>query len=175
MEVSDRPIDLEKIKSIIEKRLVHAPQEAKSVFPAVLQQKQVSWATISEPQYFMIVFLTPEEKKRINEFREKRLNPFPGLITSGSEGAAFRVESRYLTIRSCTVSNSFALSLGPDSTVIIENHSQSVNPKDIGPISYKIPLAYLLSYGNEINTATLYEYFDGLVAYSTNVWREVHD
>lgn len=172
MEVADRRIESGKIKSIVEKRLVHAPQEVKSAFPAVLRQKQVSWATISESQYFMIAFLTPAEQKRIDDFVAKRVNPFPGLITTGSEGAAFRVDkSRYTTIRSCKVSNSFALSLGPDSTVLLEDHSQSIKSKDMGTVSYKIQLAYVLSYGNEINTATLYEYFDGLVAYSINVWR----
>jgi hypothetical protein len=168
-------IDQGRIKSIIERKLTHAPQEAKSAFPAVLKEKHILWATISERQYFMVVFLTPEEERRINEFVERRLNPFPGLITTGPEGAAFKVkESRYMSIRNCEVSNSFTLSLGPDSTILLEDHYQSINTKDVGLLSYKIPLAYVLSYGNEINAATLYEYFDGLVAYSTNMWREAH-
>ena len=176
MEVSERPIESAIIKSIIDKRLVHAPQEAKSLFPAVLKQKPVSWASITVPQYFMVVFLTAEDQDRVNTFKAKRLNPFPGLITTEPEPAVFSVkEARNVTIRSNTVTNSFALYLGPDSTVLLEDHSQSVKPRDSGQISYKIPLAYLLSYGKEINTATLYEYFDGLVAYSTNLWREGHD
>lgn len=175
MKTKDKTVEQERIASIVEKRLVRAPNEAKEAFPAVLKQERVSWATIFEPQYFMVVFLTPEEEKRVNEFVAKRLNPFPGLVTTGSEGAAFRVEkSRYMTIKSCQVSNSFALSLGPDSTILIQDHSQSVNTQDVGLISYKIPLAYILSYGEEINEATFYEYFEGLVAYSTNMWREAH-
>ncbi len=146
MEVSHRPIEPGKIQSIVEKRLVHAPQEAKTAFPAVLQLKQVSWITITEPLYFMIVFLTPEERERINELVIKRLNPFPGLITTGSEGAVFRVTgSRYVAIRKCTVSDAFALSARSDSTIIVEDHSQSINSKGIGIMSYKIPLAYVLS------------------------------
>jgi hypothetical protein len=172
MEVADRPIESERIKTIVDKRLVHAPQEAKSAFPAVLKQKKVLWATISEPHYFLIVFLTPEEKKRVDDFVRKGLNPFPGLITTASKGAAFKIErSRNTSIRSSDVSNSYTMSLGPDSTVLLEDHNQSINSKDLGTVSYKIQLAYVLSYGEEINTATLYEYFDGLLAYSTNMWR----
>ena len=176
MKTNESALDPERIKSIIEKRLVRAPSEAKTSFPDVLKQERIPWVTISEPEYLMIIFLTTEDEKRVNECILKKINPFLGLITTGPQGAAFRVEkSRYMAIRSCSVSNSFALSLGPDSTILLENHKQSVETNDIGTFSYTVPLSYILSYGDEINHATVCEYLEGLVAYSTNMWREAHE
>lgn len=175
MQANDSTPEPGRITSIIEKRLVHAPSEAKITFPPVLKQDRVLWATISEPEYLMVVFLTAEDEKRINECVSKRINPFIGLITTGAQGAAFRVEkARYTTMKSCSVSNSFAFSLGPDSTILLEDHHQTIQTSDIGAVSYTVPLAYIISYGDEIDHATVYEYFEGLVAYSTNIWRKSH-
>ena len=174
METNPAVLDSAKIAAIIEKRLVRAPNEAKKAFPPVLKLARFSWATISEPEYLMVVFLTPEDEKRINESISKRVNPFLGLITVGPQGAAFRVEkSRNMFIKSCTVSNSYAISLGHDSTIILEDHKQSIHTRDIGTVSYSLPLAYIISFGNEIDHATIYEYFESLVAYSTNMWRGI--
>jgi hypothetical protein len=176
MKIAESVLDLERIKSIIDNRFIRAPSEAKTSFPNVLKQDQIPWVTVNNPQYLMIVFLNTEEKKRVDVCLSKNINPFLGLITTGPQGAAFRVEkSRYMVIKNCSVSNSFALSLGPDSTILLENHIQSVETNDIGTISYTIPLSYILSYGDEINHVTIYEYLEGLVAYSTNIWREAHD
>lgn len=173
MEQNEQRIDPKQIAAVIEKRLVRAPQALKNKFPAVLKQERVSWATISEPEYLMVVFLTLEEEQRVNDFISKQLNPFPGLITTGNEGAAFRIDkSRNMNMRSCKVLNSFALSLGPDSTILLEDHSQTITTQGRGPISYGISLAYIVSYGDEINNATLFDYFEGLIVYSTNMWRE---
>lgn len=121
----------------------------------------------------MVTFLTAEEEKRFNECVSKRTNPFVGLITTEPKGAAFRVEkAKYTTLKSCTVTNSFGFSLGPDSTILLEDHHQTVQTTDIGTVSYTVPLAYIISYGDDIDRATVYEYLEGLVAYSTNMWRE---
>ena len=176
MEYNEQSIDQRKITSIIEKRLVHAPSEMKNKFPEVLKQMPIQWLSIMEQKYFMIVFLTPQERQRVNEFTNKRLNPFPGLITTGNEGAAFRFEkSRHMLVRSCKISNSFTFSLGRDSTILLEDHSQDIKTQDLGHISYKIPLAFIISYGEEINKTSLYDYLENLVAYSTNLWRKAHE
>ncbi|MCK4819397.1 hypothetical protein KA005_26730 [bacterium] len=164
-------IYIEKLNSVIKKRLTGAPPDAKSSFPKILKEKLVSWAFISESKYFLVVFLNAAEQSRIADFIKKNLNPFPGLITTGNEGAAFKVEnSRYLVVKSNNVSNSFAFSLGPDSTILLEDHRQGIKTKDFGQVDYLIPLAYILSYGDEINETTLPEYFEGLVAHSINLW-----
>jgi hypothetical protein len=162
-----------RIRSIIEKLLVQAPSDVRATFPPVLRQGKVLSAIISQPEYLIVAFLTAEEEKRFNECVSKQTDPFVGLITIRSERAVFRVENtKYATARSCTVTNSFAFSLGPGSTILLEDHRQIVETVDIGTVSYTIPLAYIISYGNDIDVATVYEYLEGLVIYSMNMWSE---
>jgi hypothetical protein len=172
-QTSNTPTDLEKIKSIIEKRLIQARPDVKATFPPVLRQGRVLSAVISEPKYLMVVFLTEEEEKRFSECISRQINPFVGLITTGPEKASIRAEkARYVTVRSCTITDSFSFSLGPNSTILLEDHHQIIETADIGKVSYTVPLAYIISYGDDIDRAAVYEYLDGLVAYSTNMWRE---
>lgn len=167
------PAEPQKIRSIIEKRLVQAPPDIKATFPPVLRQSKVLSVIISEPEYLIVAFLTAEEEKRFNECVSKQIDPLVGLITTGPEKAAFRIDkAKYAIARSCSVTNKFSLSLGPDSTIVLEDHHQIIQTADIGTVSYILPLAYVISYGDDIDHATVYEYLEGLVAYSTNMWRE---
>lgn len=168
----DTKINPDKIKELIEQRFTQAPALIKKSFPAVLQNSPVSWITLSPPDYLMVVFLDPGDEVRIKEYISKKYDPFPGLITLENKGAAFRVDkARSMLIQSCTVENSYTLSLGGDSTIIMADHTQSLKTQELGQINYHIPLAYIVSYGSEINKATVYDYFDGLIAYSINMWR----
>jgi hypothetical protein len=163
----------EKIRSIIEKRFIRARPAVKATFPPVLRQGRVLSAIISEPEYLVIAFLTAEEEKRFRECLSRQIDPLAGLITTGPEKAACRAEKvRYATLRSCTVANSFGISLGPDSTIILEDHHQIIDTADAGTVSYTVPLAYIISYGNDIERETAHECFNGLVDYSMNMWRE---
>jgi hypothetical protein len=162
-----------KIKSIIEKRLIQTLPDVKATFPPVLRQGKVLSAIVSHPEYLIVVFLTAEEEKRFKDCLSRQADPLAGLVTTGPEGAAFRVENaRYTTARSCTVTNSFAFSLGPDSTILLEDHHQIIETADTGMVSYTIPLAFIISYGDDIDVTTVCEYLEGLVTYSTNMWRE---
>jgi len=173
MPIKDTDIDQERIKSIIQSRLSKTSKEVKEGFPEVLKRDPVYWATICEPEYLMIVFLTSDDQKRLDRAMSLSQNPFVGLITTSVGPAAFRVEkAKYMTISGCQVTNSFTFSLGRDSTVILENHQQSVETKDMGPVSYTVPLAYILSYGDDINSVTVYDYLDGLIAFSESNWRK---
>jgi len=168
----DTKINPDKIKEIIEQRFAQAPAIIKKSFPDVLQNSPVSWITLSPPDYLMVVFLDPGDEIRIKEYTSKKYDPFPGLITLENKGAAFRIDkSRSMLIQSCTVKNSYALFLGSDSTIIMADHTQSIKTQELGQINYHIPLAYIVSYGSEISKATVYDYFDGLIAYSINMWR----
>jgi hypothetical protein len=174
VQASNTPTDLEKVKSVIEKRLIQARPDVKATFPPVLRQDRVMSAIISEPEYLMIVFLTELEEKRFSECVSRQIDPFVGLITTGPEKATFRAEkARYVTVRSCAVTNnSFSFSLGPDSTILLEDHYQTIETEEVGKVSYKVSLAFIMSYGDDINHTAVHEYLDGLVAYSTNIWRE---
>jgi hypothetical protein len=105
-QTSDIRTDPERIKSIIETRLVQAPPDVKATFPPVLRQGKALSAIISEPEYLIVAFLTSEEENRFKEYISRQLDPFVGLITTRSERAEFRAERvRYATVRSCTVTN----------------------------------------------------------------------
>jgi len=170
------PTPHQTVSTIINKRLVKIPKKLKEPFPSILKQEQLSWATISEKDFLMVIFISADDKERISKNIKDNLNPFVGLITTEKVGAAFRVEnSRYMYVNNCSVNNSYAISLGPDSTIILENHKQSILLENIGNVSYTIPLAYIISYGNEIDHASIFEYLDGLVAYSTNQWRGTNE
>ena len=172
-QTSNIPAEPQKIRSIIKKRLIQAPPDIKAIFPQVLRQSKILSVIISEPEYLIVAFLTAEEEKRFNECVSKQIDPLVGLITTGPEKAAFRIDKAKCAIaRSCSVTNKFSLSLGPDSTIVLENHHQIIQTADIGTVSYTLPLAYIISYGDDIDHATVYEYFEGLIVYSTNMWRE---
>jgi hypothetical protein len=172
-EIWSLQVEPERIISIIEKRLTHAPPDIRASFPPVLRQGRVLSATISQPEYFMVAFFTAEQEERFGAYIATRTNPFVGLITTGPERAACRIEkATCAAARSCVVTNLFGFSLGPDSTILIEDHHQIIETADTGTISYTLPLAYVVSYGDQIYNATAYEYFDGLVAYSMNIWKE---
>lgn len=172
-EASSTVTEQERIKSIIEKRLVYAPPDVKASFPPVLRQDRILSAIISEPDYLVVAFLTTEEEKRYQECMVKQIGPLVGLITTGPEKAAFRVERAICTtVRSCTVTNTYGFSLGPDSTILLEDHHQIIETTANGTVSYTVPLAYIISYGQDINHSTVYRHLDGLVAYSTNMWKE---
>jgi hypothetical protein len=167
------PTESQKIRSIIEKHLVRVSADIKAAFPPVLRQSRVLSAVVSQPEYLIVAFLTAEEEKRLSQCLSRETDPFAGLITTGPEKAAFRVEkATYATVRSCTVVNSFSLSLGPDSTILLEDHHQIIETIDIDTVSYTVPLAYVISYGDNINGTTVYRYLEGLVVYSTNMWKE---
>jgi hypothetical protein len=172
-QTSNIRTDPGKIKSIIETRLVQAPPDVKATFPPVLRQGKALSAIISEPEYLIVAFLTSEEENRFKEYISRQLDPFVGLITTRSERAEFRAERvRYATVRSCTVTNSFGFSLGPDSAILLEDHHQIIETADIGTVSYTVPLAYIISYGDSIDSMTVYQCLEGLLAYSTSMWRE---
>lgn len=176
MEAKPFAPDLSKIESIIQKRLVNLPLEAKAGFPPILREPSCSLATVTEPEYLMVAFLNSTERDRVESFRSQSLNPFPGLITTAGEPALFRLDrTRHAVVGKLTGQAGYSFSLGPDSTLILIDYHVSLPNTDIGGVSYSIPLAYVISYGDEIYQSTVYGYFSSLVAYSTDMWRQGHE
>lgn len=166
-------IDNVRLNNIISK-LLFVPPEIKSFLPSILSKVPVTTFTFLTDTYFLLVFIDSEAVKRIKLFLEKGFDPFPGLIKPEelSVGAAFRVEkARNTFCASNKVTNIYSFSLGKDSTIILQDHKISVNAKDIGDIEYTIDLAYIISFGDEININNFYDYIEDLVAYSFKQWR----
>lgn len=169
-------LNISRIKEIIKRRLIKIPSEVRKFFPKILSQPKISIKIIKSKNYILIVFLRPEEKaRRENDLIRKKLSSFPGLIAKDDKSkVAFRIESRNTLITSCTIKNMFSLSLGKDSTAILCDHKQILDTEDFGKYEYTVELAYVISFGDEINQANVYDYFEELVAYSIKRWREAN-
>ncbi|MCK4731662.1 MAG: hypothetical protein KAT65_04305 [Methanophagales archaeon] len=169
--------DQGRLKNIIEKRLLRVPSEIKKFFPPVLSKPGVSFFTFSTDTYLILAFIDEVEKKRIEKLIKKGYHPFPGLIADDtSTPVAFRFKkSRNVFLERCTVENMFSLSLGGDSTVILCNHLQSINTFELGVYRYVVQLAYIISFGSEINRDNLYDFVEDLIAYSFKQWRSSDD
>lgn len=166
-------LDKEKLKQIIQKRLLNVPDELKKHFPLVLSNPKVSWIVLSPPNYFMLVFVDEYGIKRALELKGKNYNPFPGLIKDNpAMAAAFRLnQSKNVFMAGCNVENLFSFDLGQDSSVIISDHHQSINIIELGKYEYKIELAYIISFGDEFNNSNILEILEELITYSIKQWR----
>jgi len=163
----------ELVNHIILRRLIRIPPQLKKSFPPILSKPNLHWLVFSSDAFFLLVFVDNMDMDRIQGLLAKGFDPFPGLFAPNeSVGAAFGVQgSRNLLIMNCAVELSFGFRLGPNSTMIISDYKQSIKTNELGIYSYAIGLAYIISFGNEIVKDNLYDYLDGLVAYSVEKWR----
>lgn len=141
-------------------------------WPQVLKGGSATWFAVPEEAYFMLAVVSAGEVDRIKALRSKGVVPFPGLISpSGFENTAFNLDGRRdVHMRDCEAENVYSFHLGGDATVIVENHRQSLETPELGSYEYRVELAYLLSYGDEITPDSLVEHLEDLVALSISLW-----
>lgn len=171
-------LDQSAIRSVLDRRIGRiqlAPHGTRAHYPPPLRSKGFHQYQVSTANYFAVYFLSTGDftraKRRLAQYRD----PFPGLITQSQDiGSAFRFErSHFAVIKNCSVANMYSFSLGPDSSLIVSDHVYSMRvPSTPQPIEVKIPLGYILSYGDEITPVTLPRHLDELIAYSFKSWRE---
>ncbi len=166
----------EKIKDIVRRRLLSLPIAVKAGFPSVLTREPVSWLSFGDDKLLGLIFIDTADQERIQLYKERNIQPFPGLITTDkSLPAGIRLEnSRNNTFSNCSVVNSISFSIGPDCTAVISDHSQILTGTDIGDIEYTVRLAYIVSFGIEITYENVYEYLEDLIAYSIKQWRHTN-
>jgi len=166
------------IKKVVEEKLIDTPPDVKDLFPTVLKQKNLSWITFRDENYIILSFLEGIEKDRIKRFTSNNYHPFPGLVvTEKTEQSAFHFENSFnIYLKGNKVRNAYSLSLGPDSTITLEDHHQTIKVKEFGnEIDYKISLAFIISFGEEIKEYNFSQYLKEIVSYSINQWRESYD
>ncbi|HEX7343534.1 MAG TPA: hypothetical protein VF398_04680 [bacterium] len=165
--------DQRRIEEIIQKRFGLAPEGIKTALPPILQEEKLFWACTSTQSFFVLAFVDQAGRSKIEELVTKNYFPFPGLINDKSDiTAAIELEaSKNIYIKDCIVSNMFSLRLKEDSTVVLENHKQTIKTNELGEYEYVLQLAYIVSFGKEINPANLFDYLDGLIAYSIELWK----
>jgi hypothetical protein len=174
MKTEGELVDRKRILSIVGRRLEQASPRVKKVFPSILRESPRVFVR-TEADYLMVAFLTASEDVRVKRCLEKRIEPFPGLIGRRGEPAAFGLEgARQVCLDHNDVSNVFAVSLGEDSSVWLEDHGQSVPTQDGTGMSFRVSLAYILSYGKLIKPSTIYKDFDDLLSHSILEWTKRH-
>ena len=168
------PDDQARLKDIVEKRLFQAPRDIKQFFPSILSQPDVSWFTFSTDTHFLLAFIDNDGKKRIEELLKMGYHPFPNLVTDDSTmPSLFHYEEKFrnASISGYAVEDMFALSFKEDSTAVFYNHQQIVNEIELGQYEYYVDLAYVISFGDEINSGNIYDFLDDLIIYSINQWK----
>ena len=162
-----------RIKNVVLKHLFNAPLEQKTFFPSTISEPNIELYPFQTNSYFILSFVDREEKKLLEKFRGKQLSPFPGLIKPDEVPAsvAFSVDkAKNVFITGCTVKNSFSFSLGKDCTIVLQNHVQSIRTKNFGEYEYMINLAFIISFGDEINVDNCPVFFDNLIEYVIGKW-----
>ncbi len=166
-------INNEKIKEIIERRIIDASDDLKNYFPEAIQN-EVRWVAFSNENLIILIFLDISEMERIQKFSKKGYDLFPGFITTEENvSAGMRMSnSKYGLVKGCMISGMYSFSVGPDCSFIVQDHSQSLKTNEAGDIAYRIPLAYVVSFGEENTESNCYETLEDLVSYSIKDWRE---
>jgi len=168
-------IDQARINEIVGRRILPIARAKEISFPKLLAGNRFSWVTKSTRNYLLLVFASDSEMERIKGLRSRGMDPFPGLLTEREGSAAFRIDSaKNMHLQGNSVQNLFSISLGSDSTIVIENHAQRINVTELGPYEYRVELAYIASFGEEINQTTIYSYLEDVIAYSVNSWRQTN-
>lgn len=161
-----------KVDSILN-RLIVGLSEIRTYLPNILSKPVVNILSILSEQYFLLAFIDEKEWGRITQLISEGKHPFPGLIKPVNLDApvAFSLEGKNTLFRGNIVDYMYSFSLGKDSTSIIVNHKQRVKIESIGENEYFIELAYLVSFGDQIDYNNLYDYLDDLIAFSIKTWR----
>lgn len=164
-------IKQDKIKEIIERRLLGATADYKDNFPEILKH-EIRWVCFSNEALLMLIFINEEELSRIQEFSNKGYDLFPGLITTDQTGSAMmRMEnSKNGLISGCSVSGMHSFSIGKDCTFIAQDHTQALQTNELGEIKYTVPLAYFVSFGEDITENNAYKSLEELIVYSIKTW-----
>lgn len=173
--MDNKKFDQNRLREIIKVRLLEVPEEIRKFLPPVLLSPWVTFFTYSTDTYIMLAFTDATERKRIDELKKKDYHPFPGLVKPDniSSPVAMNLQNaRNFLIQGNTVKNLFSFSLGKDCTLILRDHTQHIESKELGgAYEYTINLAYIISFGDEITSDTLYDYFEDLIAYSFKQWK----
>jgi len=164
-----------RVREIVEKYFLRIAPEVRSSIPPLFSRPGISFFSFQTNLYYILSLVNQDDKKRIENLTNKSYHPFPGLIKPDNvvSGVAFDLtRARNVLIERCAVKNMFTLSLGKDCTIIVSEHTQSINTNELGPYEYTISLAYIVSFGDEINIDNFHNYLEDVISYSFKQWRK---
>lgn len=166
-------VDDLRLKDIIIRRLLRVPSSMKKNLPSILYRHGSTFYAFKTKDYFMLIFVDSKEKNRIIDMQSKNYNPFPALIKPNDVlgGSAFRFEkAKNVYIEQNRVDNAYALSLGKDCSIVLRDFFQRAKTKNTF-YEYSVDLAYIVSFGDEINNENYYDYIEDLIVFSLNYWQ----
>lgn len=149
--------------------------ENKKHLPKILRKKEVKFGIIQNKYLFMVYFIKPETQKKVEEYYKKYKDYFPGLFAfpQYKVGSAFSFDnSKNNYLKDNTVNNLYSFKIGKDSSFILENHNQTINTSEGVIIDYLIDLAYVIFFGESINSSNFQESLDSLIKHSIKIWGE---
>jgi hypothetical protein len=85
--------EVQQIRTLIDRRLVFVDNAINKRFPPVLQQQPLRWISVGDDALMGLLFIAHDDIDRVTRFHANHWNPFPGLLTTKSIPAAFRIES----------------------------------------------------------------------------------
>lgn len=160
-----------KIREIINENIVKIRGNRDYELPEVLKHP-FELIKVHSSCYFILMIGQHADIERVKNLYGKGIVPFPGLITENTDHpVAIKLNVRNSFVKDCVVEGIFSFSLEKDSSVILQNHVQKLKTKELGVYEYRIPLAYILSYGDLIKKENVIDFAGELIAFSVQKWR----
>lgn len=172
--MGERNIDSNRLEELLRKRLLRVPAEIRGSFPSVFSEPEVKPYVFVSDKYVLLAALNRMDRKRIARNVKRGREPFPGLISPDalSVSASIRLQNlRNGFVTDCGFSDVFAFSLGEDCSLVVVNTKLTSRRRRLGVYNYTIGLAYIVSFGDDINSDNVYDFFEDLIAYSLKQWR----
>ena len=157
----------DKIQALIDERIFGAAKGIKKRLPKSISDGSGFYVNFGNESLHVIAFLKSSERVPLEERIKKGYDPFPGLITTRADvGAAFRIDrSKNCFIKSCEVNDSYSLSVGKDSSIILVDHKQKTSTYEMGVVEFSIDLSFILSFPEDLVLFNLVESFEDLISY----------
>ena len=168
-------ISNQEIHNIVDSRIFKAADSVKKHFPKSISSGSGFYLSFGNERLHAIIFLDRSEKNSLDARLKNQYDPFPGLLTTEEGiGAAFRFEnSKNCIIESCTVNNSYTLSLGKNRAIVLVDLNQEINTKELGALKYKIDLGFIITFPNDSTPFDLKDAFDDLISYYISTRRDM--
>ncbi|MEX5558016.1 hypothetical protein Q1J45_10605 [Pseudomonas rhodesiae] len=159
------------IHEIINKRIIKAPNFIKSEFGFNYKNQKIFIDHFNNTIF--VSLLNPLEIKSLKRRQRRGIPNFPALITDEPNTAFFRLEnSTKTTLKNISLCNNFALSVGENSSMIIEQLTIELENTDVGNIKYTIDLGFIVRLPEKEGLYSLTETLDDLVVYYIKNARE---
>lgn len=161
------------IKEIVNRRLRQVPPSLTEILPPIIFNGEPYSYLLGT--HFILNFADEEAFERINRFIARGFHPFPCFIVDEnmipSPPTLFKLEnSRNVMLENIAVAQAHSVLLGKDSTLVVNNHKQICHI-DSEVFDYVIDLAYIISFGYEIDGFNYFHFLDDLIAYSMKQWK----